>query len=135
MPTFEFRKLLRANTVVKVTYKRVGGVSGEGLAYSKNVSSTGINIIMPDKVEKGEKLELHIFTPQSEDPVLATAKIIWQAECPYVPQSRKKYYSTGMQFDYMSSDDAIKTSDFVRVILKQQSAERIRKIIEMLEKN
>ncbi|MFC1703260.1 PilZ domain-containing protein [Candidatus Omnitrophota bacterium] len=135
MPTFEFRRLLRANAVLKVSYKVSKALVVEGIAYSKNISSTGINIIMPHALEKGDRIEMHIHVFEKERPVLAKGKIVWQSSCAYVPTSKKKYYSTGIQFSYMSSEDAIKTSDFVRDVLQKQSQERIKQIIETLEKN
>ncbi|MFC1594018.1 PilZ domain-containing protein [Candidatus Omnitrophota bacterium] len=133
MPTFEYRRLLRANTVIKVEYKTIKTPTLTGVALSKNLSSTGINIVMPHTLERGERIELTIFIPEQETPISARGKVMWQAECEYIPSSKKHYYSTGIQFNYMSSQDAITTSDFVRVVLQEESQERVKKIIQLLE--
>ena len=106
----------------------------EGIAFSRNLSSVGVNIVMPHQLIKGTGLELNIHLPGTDETVFAKGKVVWQAECSYVPQSGKKYYSTGIQFYYMSTDDAIKSSDCVRDILKKNSDEQTRAIIDLLEK-
>lgn len=133
MPTFEYRKLFRANISLKVEYKSLKEPPVTGAAISRNISPTGINIIMPDKLERGEELELYVFIYEKRKPVYARGKVIWVSECSYVPKSKKKYYSCGIQCTYMTAQDAISTSDFVREILKKEGDEQVTNIIERLE--
>ncbi|MBM3248894.1 MAG: PilZ domain-containing protein [Candidatus Omnitrophica bacterium] len=134
MPTFEYRKLFRANIILRVDYHSLSDPKITGTAFSKNISPTGLNIVMADKLEKNSEVELEIHIEEGKKPIYAKGKIIWQQECPKVSQSKVKYYSCGIQCDYMSSDDAISTSDFVRDIVREQSEGQIREIISKIEK-
>jgi len=133
MGTFEQRKLTRADVLLKVTYKTVGGPRLEGFSFSRNISTIGINIIIPDKLNKDTELELQVYLPEKEKPIISKGKVIWQVVCPYLPSSKRRYYSIGVQFSHMISDDAIKTSDFVKNILRKQSDTWTKKIIEKIE--
>lgn len=134
MSTLEYRKLLRADILLKVLYKTKNWPLLEGVAYSKNVGTIGVNIIMGDKLDKNTQLELQIFLPGDERPVVANGKLVWQYKCAYVPESKRQYYASGVQFTDMAPDDAIKASDFIRNLLKNRSDSEVRKIIDMIEK-
>ena len=134
MPTFEYRKLFRANIILKVEYHSLKEPKINGIAFSKNISPTGMSIIMADNLEKNSEVELQIYIKEGTKPIYARGKVIWLQECPKVSKSKKKYYSCGIQCDYMSSQDAVSTSDFVRDIVKEQSESQIREIISRLEK-
>ena len=134
MPTFEYRKLFRVNVALKVEYRTLKEPILGGVAFSKNMSSTGINIVMPHKLDKNAELDLKIHIPKSKKPVIARGNIIWQSECDYTPSSKKKYYSCGVKFSQMHPQEAIVASDFVREVLKKQSDEENKKIIDLIEK-
>ena len=134
MPTFEYRKLFRANIILRVDYHSLSDPEITGTAFSKNISPTGLNIVMPDKLKEGSELELKIHIVEGKEPIYAKGKIIWIQECPPVFKTEKKYYSCGIQCNYMSSEDAISTSDFVRDIVKEQSESQIKEIISRVEK-
>ncbi|MFH1655968.1 MAG: PilZ domain-containing protein [Candidatus Omnitrophota bacterium] len=133
MPTFEYRKLFRVNIALKVEYKTLREPILGGVAFSKNMSSTGINIVIPYKLERNTQLELQIYIPENEKPITARGIIVWQTECSYVPKSKKKYYSYGIKFSQMQPEEAIAASDFVRDVLKKQSDTQVKKIIDMIE--
>lgn len=133
MGTFEFRKLFRADAVVRVDYKTTSGPLCSGVSFSKNLSQTGINIIIPDRIDKDTELKMEIHIANSGKPVQAKGKIVWQSPCKYVPKSGKKYYTTGVQIIDMSSEDAIRESDFVRNFLVKRSEEQNKEIVERIE--
>ena len=133
MSTFEYRKLLRANILLKVLYKTKNWPLLEGVAYSKNVGTVGINIIMGDKLEKNTELSLQIFLPGDDKPVMAAGKLVWQYKCPYLPPSSRQYYTSGIQFSEMAPNDAIRASDFIRNLLKTRSDAEVKKVIDMIE--
>lgn len=134
MGTFEFRKLFRADAVIRVEYKTTSGPICKGISFSKNLSQTGINIIIPDKLDKDMELKMKIYISSSDDPVQAKGKVVWQSPCKYVPKSGRKYYTTGVQIIDMSSEDAIRESDFVRNFLASRSEEQNKEIVEKIEK-
>jgi len=133
MGTFEHRKLIRANIVLKVIYKTMSKPQLEGFAFSKDLSTTGINIIMPDKLKEATELELQIYFLREKEPIIAKGKVVWQAKCSYISNGKKQYYSTGVQFTDMSNEYAVKTSEFVKNILKKQSDVQTQKIIDKIE--
>lgn len=133
MPTFEYRKLFRVNIVLKVEYKTLKEPILSGVAFSKNMSSTGMNIVMSHKLDRNAELELVIYISGAKKPITAIGTIVWQSQCSYVPKSKKKYYSSGIRFSQMQPEQAIITSDFVRDVLKKQSDEEVRKIIDSIE--
>lgn len=134
MPTFEYRKLFRANIILRVDYHSLNDPKIKGIGFSKNISPTGLNIVMADKVEKDSELELKIHIVEGKKPIYAKGKVVWMQECPPVFKTEQQYYSCGIQCNYMSSEDAISTSDFVRDIVKEQSETQIRDIISRIEK-
>jgi hypothetical protein len=134
MGTFEHRKLIRANIILKVLYKTLGEPKLSGFAFSKNLSATGISIIMPDKFSKDTELELEVYLPGKKQPIAAKAKVVWQAECALFPNAKKKYYSTGMQFLDMSTQDATEASDFIKNVLNKQSTTQTKRIIDRIDK-
>jgi hypothetical protein len=133
MPTFELRKLIRAEVILKVTYKTLHRPLLKGVAFSKNLGPTGMNVIMADRLRKSVELELEIYFPDSDEPILAKGKVIWQSRCSYVPESGREYYLSGIQFNYMSPEHAIKTSDFVKDILRKKSYNQVKEIITKIE--
>jgi c-di-GMP-binding flagellar brake protein YcgR len=132
MPTFEFRKLFRTDIILKIEYKTLKKPLLGGIAFSKNISSTGINIVMAQEFTKGTELEITIYLSENET-VVAKGTIVWQSACAYIPPSKIEYNSTGIQFSYMSNEDAIRTSDFVREILKKHSEQENQEIIQRIE--
>ncbi|NQT32732.1 MAG: PilZ domain-containing protein [Candidatus Omnitrophica bacterium] len=133
MTTFEYRKLFRADAIVKVDYKTTQEPILSGVAFTKNLSQTGICVVMPDKLVANRKLELKIYVSENKEFVGAEGIVLWQKPCLFVPESGKAYYLTGMQIVDMSPEDAIRESDFVRGFLVKKSEEQNKEIITKLE--
>ena len=133
MATFEYRKLFRADVVLRVEYKIKGDPSSGGTAFSQNLSQTGINLILGERLPKDTELDIKIYLHEDKEPVIAKGSVVWQAQCSFVPASERKYYSTGILISDMSSKDAIRQSDFVRNCLVEKSESRKKEIIEKLE--
>ena len=133
MATFEYRKLFRADVVVKVEYETKKEPFRGGTAFSMNLSQTGINIIANEQFDKDTELIMKIYLTEKEEPVVAKGVVVWQAPCSFTPKTEKKYYSTGVLISDMSSQDAIRQSDFVKDCLVEKSEKQKKKIIERLE--
>ncbi len=134
MSTIEYRKLFRANVSLQLNYQTIKEPKIEGVTFSRNLSSTGLNVILLDKIKEGEELALEIFLPQEAKAVIAKGRIIWQRPCSYQPESKRRYYSTGIHILEMASGDAIKTSDFISETLRKQKENEDREIVERIEK-
>jgi Tfp pilus assembly protein PilZ len=133
MATFESRKLFRADAVVKIEFTKKDDPDFKGVGYSKNMSQTGLNILTDKVVAKGSEICLNVHIENSATPVKAKGVVIWQAECSFVPESKRKYYFMGVQINDMSSKDAIRESDYVKDFLVRKSEEQNKEIIQRLE--
>ncbi len=133
MATIEYRKLFRANVCLRIHYSVLKPPHKKGITFSRNISSTGINVIILDSLSESDELNLEIFFPNDPKPVVAKGKVIWQRACSYQPKSPKKYYSTGIHFMEMAAEDAIKTSDFIGDVLRIQKESEDKSIIEKIE--
>ena len=133
MATFEYRKLFRADAVVKIEFFKTGEPECKGMGYSKNMSQTGLNILTSKAIEKGAGLDLNVHIDDPGGPVKAKGVVLWRSECSFVPKSKRKYYSMGVQITEMSSEDAIRESDYVKDYLVKKSEEQSMEIIEKLE--
>ena len=132
MATFEYRKLFRADVVVTVEYKTLQEPILSGVACTKNLSQTGLSLIMPDKLAKDRKIELEIHIG-GDNPIHVEAIILWQNPCNVTSKKGLTYYLTGLQIIDMAPDDAIRESDFVRDFLVEKSEELNIEIIKKLE--
>lgn len=135
MATFEYRKLFRADVVVKVEFTGREDRELKGTGFSKTISQTGINMVVENPLERGCGLDLILHIDLPGGPVKAKAVVLWKKECMFVPESGRKYYSVGLQINEMSSGDAIRESDYVRDFLINKSEEQNRKIIQELERS
>ena len=133
MATFEYRKLFRADAVVKVEFSKVAEPECKGMGYSKNMSQTGLNILTDKSIEKGDWIDLTVHIADPGGPVKAKGVVVWQSECSFVPESKRKYYSMGVQIIEMSSEDAIRESDYVKDYLVKKSEEQDVEIVKKLE--
>jgi len=133
MTTFEYRKFFRADVVLKVEYRTIKAPILNGIAFSKNLSQTGISIVASDEFMKDTELELKIYIDDKKKPLTATGMVVWQSECSFVPESKREYFVTGIQLNDMSPEDAIVGSDFVRDFLVKKSQEQNEEIIEKIE--
>ena len=135
MSTFESRKLFRADVILRVEYETTNRKPfTEGISFSKNLSNVGICVVMPDRLSKNCKLDLAIHLPNKKKAIFAKGEVVWQMECLSYPESKKKYYITGIQFSNMSSSNAIKESDYIKGIMVQKSEKENRILIKKLEK-
>ena len=134
MGTIESRKLFRAPVTLKVTYETIRKPSVKGTFLTGNLSSSGVLVVGPERLEVNEEIMLRLFLRKETLPISIHAKVIWQKPCQYLPKSQKKYFSLGLKFLDMSSEDAIIASDFIYEVVKFQSEKEEEGIIEQFEK-
>ena len=133
MSTFEYRKLLRASVVLKVTYRTVKKPVFQETVFSKNISCVSIAIINTRIFQKDTEVLLEIYPSAHQQPILAKGRVKWQSKCSYTPKSGRQFYVTVVVFSEMLPDDVIRTSDFVKDILLQRSQEEETRIIDKIE--
>jgi len=133
MSTIEYRKLFRADITVEVRWKFKSSPDKEYFGLSKNLSATGMQMIIDRKTEKDALVQMDIHIPGETKSIQFTGSVVWQVECDYAPKG-KVYYSTRVKFLQASSKDIILISDFITNILKKQTSEREKEIIDNLDK-
>jgi len=75
----ERRGFPRINVSVTVDYS-ISGSQAIKTVQTKNVSAGGICLIADEDIHPGTVLELKIYLPNQDSPVLAQGKIIWENE-------------------------------------------------------
>ena len=133
MSTFEYRKLLRASAMIKVVYRTIKEPVLQETVFSKNISCISMAVITTKELEKDRELLIEIYINEHKEPVAVKGKVVWQSKCSHVPKSQRQFYLTAIIFTDMSTDDAIRTSDFVREILRRHSEAENKRIIDMIE--
>ncbi len=131
--SFNFRKLIRGHLPLNVEYEILGEEQVKGRTLSKNFSSSGINILIPQRLRETTLLELRIYLPSLPGPISAKGKIIHQKEIDYLERDKKVYFMTGIEFTQISSLDKNKLMDCVISNLRKESEEADIKLINMIE--
>ncbi|MDP8266502.1 MAG: PilZ domain-containing protein [Candidatus Aceula meridiana] len=133
MGTIEHRKLFRAEAYLKISYesKREPIIKGEFVTV--DISSIGLHVIGPDKLEIGTDLIIKLQIKDRPESVTALSKVVWQKPCSYVPASKNAYFAAGLMLLDMSPEDAILTSDFIFDVAKEHQFKYEKKIIDQLE--
>ena len=131
--SFNFRKLIRGHLPLNVEYEILGEEQVKGRTLSKNFSSSGINILIPQRLRETTFVHLKIHLPSVPGPISATGKTIYQKEIDYLEWGKKRYFMTGIEFTEISSLDKNKLMDCVISNLRKESEEADTKLINMIE--
>ncbi len=83
----KFQIIDKANTQTK---------SEKYVALSKNVSAEGLCFISDQRLEKEDILNLEVFLPQADSPILMTGKVCWSQKDLLAPE-KKERFTTGIQ--------------------------------------
>ena len=134
MTTIEYRKLLRVDYTMKVTYKTKRQPVLEGVGLSKNISATGIQIITDQCLECDTTLELHMDFPGHGQLLCFTGVVIWHKECRYLPQSQRVHYLVRIKFTSAAAKEVIVMTDFITKLLQQRAEGKNKEIIDQFEK-
>ncbi|MFH1858328.1 MAG: PilZ domain-containing protein [Candidatus Omnitrophota bacterium] len=79
------------------------GKNKKGL--SQDVSWGGLQLLLPEKFNKGTRLSLEIRLEEGRSPVRAVAEVVWMDEARDHPQSDgARVFRTGMKFVNFTSD-------------------------------
>ncbi|MCX5681120.1 MAG: PilZ domain-containing protein [Candidatus Omnitrophica bacterium] len=133
MGTIEHRKLFRAEAFARILYETVQEPHISGKAVTVNISSIGAHMISTHLFPAGTQLHIKLFIEGQKTPISALAKAVWQKECVYQPDKKKRYYATGIMFEDMSLEDAILTSDYIFDIATKRQFFCEKKIIRKLQ--
>ena len=77
MPIKEKRKFMRIATYLEADYWAKGPSMSTGQAQVKDFSRDGLIILLPDPVEKCERMDLTLKVPGDNIPIFATTEVAW----------------------------------------------------------
>jgi len=92
------------------------------LAYSKNISSNGIHLVVSKRLQDGERLNMSLELPDFFLPVSASGEVMWNQESFDFNNSGKpnKIYEIGVRFNYIDLKDQEKLKNFLDKRLNQK---------------
>ena len=99
MTIVEKRKFLRIPLNVKVKYDVLKGLPQRtGETRSKNVSTGGICLTVPEKIDIGTLLRLKLSLQGKDDFITVKGKVVWVEEFSINHTSDHKAYDCGIEF-------------------------------------
>ena len=115
----ERRSAERLNITFEVKYF----TNGKGLnATSMDVSTSGIKLVLDEKIEKGTPVRLELKIPNQVRPVKARGEVVWSNEAKDIEEtSPKRLFSTGLKFHKLLDTEEKRLFDFID---NQQSQKR-----------
>ena len=101
----------RLNITFEVRYF----TNGKGLnAKSMDVSTSGIRLVLDEKIAKGTPVRLELKIPDQAKPVKARGEIVWSDEAKDAEKtSPKRLFNTGLKFYALQKADEKRLFDFI----------------------
>ena len=105
----ERRQKVRIDTEVDVFYEVTSGRSAhKRTSMSRNISLSGINLTLNEKLLPGTDLNLQLDLPQGAKPIFVQGKIVWVKEISERLTGHKReerFFATGIKFTQMAPRD------------------------------
>lgn len=98
----EKRRFIRFDASVKVLYAVQKDPKIEKQGTTKNISPSGIQLLTPEALQQGDKLELKVFIPNALNPAHLTGTVKWVKE--ETPEKGMPY-SAGIEFTKIEEDN------------------------------
>jgi c-di-GMP-binding flagellar brake protein YcgR len=111
----EKREFARLDLNVKVDWKRTLVTSEPGQEFSdktKNISAGGLCLVVYEKLDIGEILEIEMVLP-SKETIRAEGKVVWISEYEIEGEEEETIYDIGVQFVKISDKEREEISKFV----------------------
>lgn len=119
------RKFPRLSFNVDVNYELIAGQSAEARkSRSKNISAAGLCLMIPEKVEPGNLLNLEFFLPDADTPITARGNVVWVEELAIYSAEPVVSYDCGLAFTDITPGDRKKINRHVVRNLKQRPIRR-----------
>jgi len=113
-PFIEKRKFPRLSIQTEVVYNKDAVAKKEKKSFTKDISQGGICLIVYEKVEVSDILELQILLPDGIKPICATGKVAWVKkfliEGPYGGGDR---YDVGIEFIKINNKEKTELEKFL----------------------
>lgn len=117
----ERRKHARFDATLKITWGKTGKQPINNTAFSKNISEGGICIIVDEKIDAGEILNLKIGLT-SQGIIQIQGKIDWVNGFPMIKGEKyKEKYATGIEFINVSPVKQKQIKQFISTLQEQKT--------------
>ena len=111
----EKREFARLDLNVKVDWKKISETSEPKQEYSdktKNISAGGLCLVVYEKLNVGEKLQIEMELP-SKKVINAEGKVVWISEYEILGREEEKIYDIGVEFMKISKEEREEINKFV----------------------
>lgn len=121
MALVERRAFPRVSLDVEVDYKIISSPKeiSDPMIHSKDISESGIRIVVLEKMNPDTILNLKFSLPGSQELILVTGKVAWIEEFMVGTLSSSKAYEVGVEFSSISKEDREKINQFVSLKLQK----------------
>lgn len=113
MKAEERREFPRLNILTDVIYTKLAVQDKEKLSLTKNISQSGICIIIYEQLKDSDILDLRIYLPDDKTPIEAVGRVVWIKGFIIGDISKGKRYDAGVEFIKISAKDKDKISKYV----------------------
>jgi c-di-GMP-binding flagellar brake protein YcgR len=110
----ERRSFPRVPINVEIAYKIISLPEkiSNPMIRSKDISETGIRIIVLERLDPYTMLDIEFLLPGSKEPIFATGRTIWMEEFMVGSLNSSKAYEVGIEFVSISKEDREKIHQF-----------------------
>lgn len=111
----EKREFARLDLNVKVDWKKISETYEPKQEYSdktKNISAGGLCLVVYEKLNVGEKLQIEMELP-SKKVINAEGKVVWISEYEILGREEEKIYDIGVEFMKISKEEREEINKFV----------------------
>ncbi|MFH2144950.1 MAG: PilZ domain-containing protein [Candidatus Omnitrophota bacterium] len=108
----EKRKFIRLDVGVNVKWKKLYDEIFEDTSINKDISEGGICLIIEERLQIGDRLQLEIGLPDKKS-ITAVGRVAWVSEYGVVYDNHKRNYDTGVEFMEIEDMDRQEISKFV----------------------
>lgn len=108
----EKRRFIRLDVGVDVKWKKLYDEIFDGTSINKDISEGGICLIIEEKLQIGDRLQLEIGLPSKKN-ITAVGKVAWVSEYGVIYDNHKRNYDTGVEFMEIEETDRQEISTFV----------------------
>ena len=113
----ERRVYPRLACICDVRY-RVDGQAGVHQVSSRNLSASGVNLLLPARPPIGLSVDLELSLPGARDVMRAKGQVAWTEHWGDVYEG---YYMTGITFTQIEESDQKRIMDFVATVATESS--------------
>ncbi|NIM90680.1 MAG: hypothetical protein GTO17_06990 [Candidatus Aminicenantes bacterium] len=111
----EKREFARLDLNVRVDWKRITETPAPEQEFSdktKNISAGGICLVVYEKMEVGEKMQIEMELP-SKKVIKAEGKVVWVSEYEISGREEETVYDIGVEFVKISQEERDEINQFV----------------------